>query len=401
MELLVARQPILDRNRDIYGYELLFRQSKDQYFGFDDGNEATLTVIGAALVHFGLPDLVGSRYAFFNFTADLLRDDFCLMLPPRQTVIEILEDIELDPEIVQRCRTLRQMGFRIALDDVVHTDRCIPLRQAVDYIKVDFMAAAPAEIEAIAREYGRGEIRLLAEKVETLEVFCWAESLGYDYFQGYFFEKPQTLSKQLLEANPVLGLELLQQTQKRDFDQAKASDLLKREPALTIQLLRMVNSASFGFRYKIASIEQAILMLGQETFRRWVAVAVITHMCRENIALVHQAVQRARLAEQLAPHFALPHRAEMLFLTGLFSLGEAIVGRPLAEVLLEFSFDNLIAQTLLGEATELSPVLELVVALERNDRTRIEAIAASAKLPQEVLFRTIAEAYSWLLKLEI
>lgn len=401
MEILLARQPILDAKREIHGYELLFRKSEDQSYQVQGPSAATLSVIGAALLHFGLHNLVGPRMAFINFTPDLLHDDFCLLLPARQTVIEILEDAELDPPLLERCRQLRAMGFRIALDDVAAPDRCQPFEGGLDYIKVDFLSASPDAIEDIASHFKPGTAALLAEKIETVEDFHRAQALGFTLFQGFFFERPELFSQQVESANAAVIGEVLREARRPFFDPRKMADLLKREPVLTLHLLRLANSACMGLRQQIASVEQAILLLGQDYFKRWVMVSALALMSRDNITLVHQSVQRARLAELLAPHFGIGQFAEQLFLSGLFLHCEALSGMTPDKIAREFNFAPLIKDTLLGLPTPLTPVLRLAEAIEHARFEEVTTLAAQASIPRALLSKLIAESYAWVMRLEL
>src|SRR5579871_5393238 len=193
MELLVARQPIFDTKLQVRAYELLFRSSMENAFDGSDGNTATAKVISALL---GSPEserLLAGKTAFLNFPRALLIDGAASVLPPKSTVIEILEDVEPDATVIEACRSLRAQGYKLTLDDYIPEDNSHPLMPLADFLKVDFRATNAAEQEATAERFGK-QLKLLAEKVETQEEFQRAAKLGYEYFQGYFFARPEMFS---------------------------------------------------------------------------------------------------------------------------------------------------------------------------------------------------------------
>ncbi len=219
-EFFVARQPILTRDSDVFAYELLFRSGPENTFTEADGTKATAELITGRILTMGLDQLSASRPAFINFTRNLLVNDYFTLLPPEQTVIELLEDIEIDGEVVDACRRLRRGGYRLALDDVTSLEKYEPILDLVNFVKVDFQRASETEREALARARGSRRTRIwaLAEKLETQTQFHQALELGYDYFQGHFLSRPAMLSGKEIPAFKLSLMELLHAAHRPDFD---------------------------------------------------------------------------------------------------------------------------------------------------------------------------------------
>ncbi|HEX5269644.1 MAG TPA: EAL domain-containing protein, partial [Gemmataceae bacterium] len=209
-DCFVARQPILDGSRQLYGYELLFRSGNIGHATHSDGDEASLHVIGNALSVFGLDTLTAGKMAFVNFTRDLLLGDHARLLPPGRTVVEVLETVEPQPDVLEACRGLKRAGYLIALDDYVGDPAGEPFVGLADVVKVDFRASTPDQRRALAGRLIPRGIKLLAEKVETWEEQREAAALGYRYFQGYFFCRPETLCRRALAPSRVGYLRLLE-----------------------------------------------------------------------------------------------------------------------------------------------------------------------------------------------
>ena len=195
MEHFVARQPIFDLQQNVFAYELLFRAGLDNYFENMDGDEATRQVLANTFLLFGINNLTEGKKAFINFTRTVLLNEYALMLPNQITVIEILEDVEPDRNVLEACRKLKKHGYTLALDDFVYHPKFQPLLGLADIVKVDFLLSGPEDRKKLADDFRPKGIRLLAEKVETVEDFHQARDWGYTLFQGYFFSRPVILSQ--------------------------------------------------------------------------------------------------------------------------------------------------------------------------------------------------------------
>jgi len=398
MELYVARQPIFDANANVVAYELLYRSGSVNVFDGSEENAATSRVITASFYSPGGREIMGGRPVFVNFPRWLLVAGGGAILPPGEVVIEILENVGPDREVLAACRALRDKGYRIALDDFVPQAGMDPLIAAVDYLKVDFRLTTRVQQRSLARQYGR-KVRLLAEKVETREEFEFARDLGYVLFQGYFFARPVIVGTREIPGLKLNRLKILEQLQMPGMDIAAMGDLIGHEPALAYKLLRFVNSALFTVRNRIASIQQAILYIGEVGMRRWLPVVLLTDMNSGGPnELTVNALVRARFCELLAPAAGLPERAGDLFLLGLFSRLDAMYGRPLEELLSGLNLREGVAEILLGRPAphdRLAAIWNTVTAYEQAQWESMTESAAVAEIADGVIPGCYAAAAKW------
>jgi EAL and modified HD-GYP domain-containing signal transduction protein len=275
MNTLVARQPIFDRQLRVHAYELLFRSGPENVFPLVDGASATSRVLDTGLVS-GLETLAGGKPAFVNFPRELLLGEHATLIPPERMVVEILEDVELDDEVTAACRRLRRRGYRLALDDYVG-GRNEQLGGLVDIVKVDFLLADRHTRRRLAEYFAGSKVLLLAEKVQAQEEFDEARTLGYRYFQGYFFAEPALVPLSTVPALHLGALRILEAAHRYPLDFGAVEAAIKADLALSYRLLRFINSAALGRAHRIESIRRALVMLGEEV-RKWVSIAVLSEL---------------------------------------------------------------------------------------------------------------------------
>lgn len=312
----LARQPILTRDEQVFGYELLFRDGPDNYFRSLDPDAASRHTLESSTL-MGLEVLCGNRRAFINCTREVLLKDYLMLLPSNQAVAEILETVAPDDQVLAACQRLKEAGYWIALDDFVLDDPREPLTEMADIIKVDFRSTAVEQRAEIMHRYGPWRCRMLAEKVETREEFFAARKAGFLYFQGYFFRVPEVLSTRKIPANRVHYMRMLQAVSRDELDHREIEGLIKSEASLCYRLLRYMNSAGFGFANQIHSVKHAMSLLGEREIRRWVRlVATLAAGSGKSTELVLAALVRGRFCELLSSK--IQHGESDLFLMGLF-----------------------------------------------------------------------------------
>lgn len=404
MDVLVARQAIFDRERRVYGYELLFRSRAEQSeFDGTEGGLATQQVLANSLLVIGLENLVGSNKAFVNFGRGPLLQGWYASLPRENTVIELLETVEPDDEVLAACRRLREQGYRIALDDFVFRPGCERLLEIADLVKVEVHSVAWPEHKALVRSSKARGLEMLAEKVETYEEFECARQAGYDYFQGYFFARPVTVHGRRIPANKLHCLRLLEEAQRPELDFDRLEELILEDVSLSYQLLRYVNSPLFALATNIRSIRQALLYFGETELRKWVVLATLARTGADKPSeLIRHSLVRARFCESLArisQASGAKHGLEQFaFLTGLFSLLDALVDRPLQEMLSEVGLASEIAAVLRGDATDSGPlasVYRLARAYEAADWPLVEQLGTGLGAPMTDLAGAYCEAAGW------
>jgi c-di-GMP-related signal transduction protein len=388
----LARQPILNRDQNTHGYELLFRSGPDNFFSASDPDAATCHTIDFSLL-FDYAALTGGRAAFINCTRNILLRDIITLLPRDRVVVEVLEDVPADEETLAACDRLRQAGYSIALDDYVPTPNTLRLLPFADIVKVDFMATDAARQASIAADMRRRGIRLLAEKVETREQFHFAQSLGFHYFQGYFFCKPEPLTMQDIPCSKLAYVQVMSLANREFFDVDKLEQAILREPSLCYRLLRYLNSAAFGL-FPIRSIRHALSLLGQREIRKWVSIAVAISLSGDGSGeLINNALVRARCCELLAS--LCREDCSGAFIVGIMSLMDAILNRPMETVISQLPLTADCKQALRGEANTLGKLLRVATCCERGEWEQISTFAGESGLPEAAILDIHRDASRW------
>jgi len=238
-EVFIGRQPILNRLKKTFGYELLFRRGAFQSANVTDNVKATATVMVNALNNIGISRLIGDKKGFINVDEQVLSSGIVDLLPGKQTVLEVLETVEINDAVVDLCKIAKKEGFGIALDDFIY-DGASPMLGIADYIKIDVMATEKETIKNICTLLKKYPAKLVAEKFETSEDFDFCSNLGFDYFQGYFFAKPSIISAKSISPTQVVLLDLSRLLAKEE-DFFIIEKIFRQNPELQIKLLQFIN----------------------------------------------------------------------------------------------------------------------------------------------------------------
>jgi c-di-GMP-related signal transduction protein len=391
----VARQPILDRQGKVFGYELLFRRSPSVQTCDVSTNHASARVIVDAILSIGLDTLTGGKLAFFNLSHDMLLSGAPTLLPREKVVLELLEDIQDEPEVLEACAALKRSGYAIALDDVITTDTIGNLLPLADYVKIDFHAARTAQARAaVIKALPEKRPHLLAEKVETPQQFSDASSEGFSLFQGFYFGRPATHEVKRIAARRGAYALLLIKLNKPDISVAELEDVIKQDASLSYRVLRVLNSASTPLRVEIRSIRQAIILLGRDTIRRWASLWAIAAMGEStHPELVASSIIRARCCEMVDA--STNGDAGSGFLLGMCSLLDVILEQPMDVVLTKLPLDKSMRAALQGDQNDRRALLDCVIAYERGEWDRYDELAARAGTSSKVLQAAYHEALRW------
>jgi EAL and modified HD-GYP domain-containing signal transduction protein len=389
--VLISRQPIYRADNTVLGYELLFRDSDTDHASFSDGARATAQVLVNSLMEIGLDELVGRHLAFINFERTLLMGNYCESLPSERVVLEILESVEPDKTLLKRLELLRAKGYRIALDDFLCVEPFSPFLEFADFVKVDLVTSDRPSIERAVEIVNRYPLQLIAEKVETREQFQECKMMGFRQFQGYFFCRPQNMTGRPLPVNRLAAIRLLTQLNKPDLRIDELEDTISQNVSLSYKLLRYINSAMCGLERRVESIRHATVLVGLEKMRIWASLIVLSGFEETPREVLVTGVMRARMCEQIATSLHLPH-PERHFLVGLFSVLDAILDRPLAQILASLSLSADVADALLHGKSELGNVLRSVQAYERREWT---CATGSLSLDEETLSKAYLDALTW------
>ena len=393
----VGRQPIFSQAQSVYAYELLFRSgSTTNANTAGQGDAVTTTVMNNSLSVIGLDTLTGGKLAFVNMTRTLLLRGDYKVLPKDVTVIELLEDIVPDPEVIEACRELKSAGYMLALDDLVSSDGYEPLLDLADIVKVDFMGTDHAKREQLAKKLAGHNTRLLAEKVETHDEFAQALQHGYELFQGYFFSKPEIVAVKDVPGMNQNYLRMLVEINRPDIDFDQLEKIVKTDLSLSSKLLRYLNSASMGVRNKITSIKQALVMLGLKPLKRWATLIFMANMGKDKPEeLMVTSLVRAKFCESMAKQAGLSEREFDLFMMGMMSVLDVMMGRPIDELLGPMPLEQDVKATLSGQPTKLSGVFDLAVACERVNRPRVIKLAEQSGIDLQDVDQAYRDSITW------
>lgn len=398
--VFVARQAIFDRQRMVVGYELLYRRIDSAAGPGDAGGESSSQAVCDAIQAMGLEALVENKKAFINLDQQFLLDGVPSIGEPSRIVIELGREVRPEPPVVDACRRLKALGYGIALDNFESVEAAGALLKLADYAKIDVLGTDGQRTPPLATR-GLGRLAAIATRVETGETFNRSGDEGYRCFQGFFFGKPVIKEGRVISPAQVSRLKLLKALQDPDLTTQQLEDLVKPDPALCYRILQTVNSASFALPKPPSSIKEALLLLGRESVLRWASLWVLSGSTgpgqKELLAL---SIVRARCSEALAATGTNDSVAAEAFLMGLCSLLDAILERPMTEVLENLKLPPTIASALLGEQNVQRQLLECVMAYASGDWTSSTALAKKLALDPTSLPAAYAESLRWARELQ-
>lgn len=400
MEVYAARQPIFDRNMKVYGYELLYRRSMNNFYEGIDDNQATAELISNAFLTMKFDTLTNGTRAFINFSRDLLEREIPLLLPKEQTVIEILERVEAVPSVLEACKQLRKNGYIIALDDFVFQDSNSALVEYADIIKIEFSAVEYEKQQQLIDRY-RHRITFLAEKIETRAEHRLALNMGYSLFQGYFYSKPVIVKGQGLRGLNVNLSKILQEVNTAEPDYQRITEIIEKDLGLSFMLLKLSNTGAFGAHYKIYSIKQALVRLGTEEIKKWIYLMMLKGIqSAENHELIKTSMVRGKLMELLATEMGLKQKHLEFFMAGVFSSIDILLNQPMKMVVEDLPLTNDVREALLGDRNDIREVLEHIVHLERADWTNLKSQEFVNSLGKENYMALYIKALKWAMELD-
>lgn len=405
MSTCLARQPIFDTNLNVYGYELLFRSSEasKSYDGTDPDQASSETIMLS--LDIGARRLTGNRMAFINFTENLLLNEVATILPRNFLVVEILETVNPSEEVLDACRKLKKQGYLLSVDDYEYSESNLDLLELADIVKIDFLKytsteALKKEVEKIRtrlHKIGRfSKTRLLAEKVETQEAYLMAKEIGFSYFQGYFFSKPEIFSKKTIYPMRVNQLRLVRDAMDPMVDYKRLAETIGNDPILSYRILRLVNSAYYGLRYRLSSIKHALAVLGIENIKKYVTLLTIEQMTDDRPdELCRMSLIRGHFLESLAPLVGMRKAKNDLFLLGLFSLMDIMTGVSMQEVVELTQLSENIAVPLLTGKGKKADMLNLIISYEQGSFDHTGEMAMKYGLSLQVILELYLDAVEW------
>ena len=398
MDVFIARQPIFDRKKRLFAYEILYRSSMENAFPAQmDSNEATHAVLAHVLLNVGLDAITGNRRALINFTEHHLLTKTPLQLPRERCIIEILESVQPTSEILEACQSLSKDGYVLALDDFDFNVALKPLLPFVRIIKVDFQAVDRATLVA-QMDLWRSEqsITWLAEKIETVEEFQLALALGFTYFQGHFLDKPQVLRKKTIEPSQIILLNLLAEVCRPEINMPKIESLVAPDVSLSYKLLRYINSVYYSLVRKVESVRYALTYLGEMGVRQFISMAATAEISRGKPSeLMRLSMVRAKQCQLLAESCGHEEESPQLYLLGLFSLLDAMLDVPMADLVTKLPLSNELKLALTERTGRFAPYLLAAIAYERGDFQASAAHLSVLQIEPATMITTYLQAVAW------
>ncbi len=389
---LLARQPIFSRNKKLMGYELLCR-STDMNL---TNAQATADVMVNAFSEVSLRNIVGDNFCFINFSADLLH----VLLPftNKRVVIEILEFTTVDDELINTIELLKAKGYQIALDDFEISAESIKLLPYADIIKLDVLNLGREKATQHFKKLSQLDgVKLLAEKVEDDDSYRHYHDLGFDYFQGYFFARPDLVSGKRIKENKQILLRLMGMVTNPDVDVEDVETTLALDPVLSFKILRIVNSAGLGLNNKVDSIRHALTILGLDRLRSWVMLLSLANLSDKTSALSIKALEAAKFCQLIAERTVGKEEAQRFFSLGLFSLLDAFLDSSMKKILPSMSLATDLEDALLDRKGGMGNLLNLVECCQEGRWEEIEAswLEQSEGLNIESLMEYLLLSQQW------
>jgi c-di-GMP phosphodiesterase len=366
LSFYAARQPILNKDKSLFAYELLFRQSLKNVFPEINDNQATAKLIEGLQFNLGLETLTQGTLAFINFTHDTLLNGYPLLLPKEQIVVEILETAKPGKRLLKACVELKEKGYMLALDDYVHDPLWRHFFPYIDIIKIDYALSSNDQIKQILDEVKPyPNIKLLAEKIETYSEFQHALQIGCEYFQGYFFSKPEVIKSIAFKPSQISVVNLMAEVSKIEPNIEKISTIFEGDVELSFKLLRYAQSPIFKRVGKVESLKQAIIMFGFEELKRFISLLFTAQFSQgKPQELTVMALARARFCEQMVRKNKPGSDPSSAFLIGLLSLLDAMVDTNIAELMEKLPIAIALKDSLINRQGELANYLKLCELLE-------------------------------------
>lgn len=367
MDIYIARQPIFNAHRKLHAYELLYRGTKEATLTSVNGERATTSLLSSAFLTEGIEIISNSRPCFINFTEELLLKKIPLSFPKGKIVVEVLEDVRPTKEVVEACHILVNQGYRLALDDFVYHNSLDPLVELADIIKIDFRLTPVDTIHKTLYRLQYFNVKLLAEKIETHEEFTQAIKMGFTYFQGYFFSKPENIRIKELEAAKVNMFQLLAEVTQKATTLERLHKIISVDIAISYKLLRFLNSAYFYRIQKVKTVRHAIAYLGEKELRRFIILVLISELSSDKPdELVRLALVRAKFCELLAEASGYTFDSSELFMMGLFSFIDVMLNTHMGQIMDKLPVTAAVKNALNSHSGEYAIFLDIMKYYERR-----------------------------------
>ncbi len=398
MDVCIARQPIFNINMEVYGYEILYREGNENLFPSINGENASSSVLTSCFIDFGINDVTNNKKAFINFTGELLKNNIASIFPKDYLVVEILESVVIDQSIIESCKILKEKGYMLAIDDFEYQEGYEELINIVDIIKVDFVISSEYERGEIVKKYKREGLEFLAEKVETYEEYRKAIEMGYTYFQGYYFSKPEIGSRKKVVPYKENHLKLINTLNSKEPEFREIAKTIENDLAFSYEVLRLVNSAYFNRKNKIMSTRHAIVTLGIGELKKWLYLALMRDLKQDKPEeIVNSCMLRGKFLENIAIKTNKNGLASEMMTLGMFSMIDILMNKDIEEALKEINFSDSIKCILTHNITEgfMADSFQIVLKYEKGQWDEVEKIIGKIDISISQLNEAYMEAIKW------
>jgi EAL and modified HD-GYP domain-containing signal transduction protein len=398
MFAFIARQPILDRNKDVFAYELFFRDGKNNCYPSVERNDTATKLIAKNYQTLGLDDISCSKKSFINFQSETLMNGLPTSLDPENVVVELIAGRSDDGSLIDMCKHVKNMGYKIALDNPnghlkQSWSEFLPY---VDMLKVN---SNHENVDFLAKNVNRfidANVQLIADKVETQETFNIFRSMGFDYFQGYFFAKPESVSNENLPTSKLTLVELMGASSSESFDVESVNSVIEHDVGLSYMLLRFINSPTINKRYKITSLRHALNYMGEVEIKKFIALLALANLSDDKpLELLHLSLVRGRFCDLVGTEKNIGSNPPTAFLVGLFSMLDALLDQDMKALVEKLPLVEEVKEALCGGQNELSVYLMLVRAFESGNWLKVIRISKILELDQKLLHSLFNEAILW------
>ncbi|RDV24193.1 EAL domain-containing protein [Alteromonas aestuariivivens] len=394
MFAFVAREPILDRYKDVYAYELLFRDGSAG--GYPEHDEEKASQIAQRFHPLGLDDISGGKTSFITFNTDTLISRFPTTLNPESVVVELAENPSNQSGLIEACEYIKQLGFKLAIDDPMMLSGKHPIFPLIDIVKVDVSQGRYEQIEKNIPRFLNSRIKLVAEQVNTYQDFNTCRDLGFDFFQGYFFAQPEARIQRQLPASKMNLVELIGASSQSSFDLNRINQIIERDAALSYLLLKFINNPTINKRYKISSLKHALNYMGEVEIKKFIALLSLANLGDDKpLELIHMSLVRAKFFDLLAQERRLSVDPPVGFLVGLFSLLDALLDREMSEILKQLPLDEEVNDALMGRSPEFNQYTNLVRGFEGALWLNVIKQSKSMGIDQKHLHSLYNQAIVW------
>ena len=405
----LGRQPILDRNQALFGYQLLFRDAQGGNTSSKSSDNihggSTLSATAAVIAHagqLGLDKAIGDAQAFIDVDSAVIEGDMFAFLPREKVVLALGESVDASAPLLERMAELAGHGYRFALSGVravtPNLERLLPL---ISFVKIDTREIVEPDLLQLTMLLRRVDKRLVAEKVETRAAYDSCRELGFDYFQGYYFAKPATISGRKLTPSQLALLELMKLVSS-EAENIEIERAVKRDVTLALNLLRLVNTPAVGMRQRIDSVSQALIVLGRRQLQRWLQIMLYAEPGGRGHSaspLLMLASTRGRLLELLAKRLRPSQRnvADVAFTVGIMSLMDSLFGIPMSEIVAQIPVIDEVAAALEHRSGFFGELLRLAESIEQmeGDEDLVTPSLRQLAIASDELVEFEVAAFAW------